>query len=221
MTGLWLEARWIVRLLAADEFFPSYEAVGLLATGIALYALYLAMVVVLGRTGRTEFGLPATVAAVAVNVVLNLILVPSQGIVGAGIALVASYVVVVILMYIFTQRLFFVPYEWRRLALIVGAAASLVGLGEVVMPTDGVDGFLGRLVLWLGFPVVLYLLRFLTAEERGMVRALLSPAAVRAGLAALQSESADGERGSRERDEAPQTGAPETFEQASRDSDRL
>ena len=132
-----------MRLLAADEFFASYEAVGPLATGIALYAIYLAMVVVLGRTGRTEFGLPATAAAVVVNVVLNLILVPSEGIVGAAIALVASYVVVLVLMYVFTQRLFLVPYEWRRLALMVVVAAGLIALGEAVMPTDGVDGFLG------------------------------------------------------------------------------
>src|SRR3954469_21724913 len=88
--GLWLESRWIVRLLAASDFFPSYQAIGLVATGIALYALYLAMVVILGRTGRTEFSFPATIAAVASNIALNLILVPSNGIVGAGIALVAS-----------------------------------------------------------------------------------------------------------------------------------
>ncbi len=138
VVGLWLEARWIVRLLAADTFFPAYQAIGLLATGIALYALYLAMVVILGRTGRTEYSFPATAAAVVVNIVLNLVLVPSEGIVGAAIALVASYVVVLVLMYLFTQRLFHVPYEWRRLALVVFAAAGLIGLGEAVVPTDGI-----------------------------------------------------------------------------------
>ena len=96
VTGLWLESRWIVRLLAAPEFFGSHRAVGLLATGIALYALYLAMVIILGRTGRTEFSFPATIAATATNVVLNLVLVPPLGIVGAGLALVASYLVVVV-----------------------------------------------------------------------------------------------------------------------------
>ena len=38
-------------------------------------------------------------------------------------------------MYVFTQRLFPVPYEWGRLARIVAASAALVGLGELVMPT--------------------------------------------------------------------------------------
>ena len=53
------------------------------------------LVVILGRTGRTEFNFPATIAALVVNVALNLLLVPPLGIVGAGLALVASYLVVV------------------------------------------------------------------------------------------------------------------------------
>jgi len=220
VTGLWLEARWIVRLLAADEFFASYEAIGLLATGIALYALYLAMVVVLGRTGRTEFGLPATASAVAVNVALNLILVPSEGIVGAGIALVASYVVVIVLMYVFTQRLFRVPYEWGRLAMVVLVAGALVGLGELLMPTSGFVGFVGRGALWLAYPLVLWGLGFLSGEERQWLRVQLRPAAVRAALAGLGGEAAPAEGVSRERAEAPEAGAPETFEQAERDIDR-
>ncbi|MDX6603674.1 MAG: hypothetical protein QOF23_183, partial [Solirubrobacterales bacterium] len=106
VTGMWLLSRWIVRALAAPKFFDSYEAIGLIAAAVTLYALYMAMVVILGRTGRTEFNFPAAIAALAVNLALNLILVPPLGIVGAGLALVASYLVVVALMYFFTQRLF-------------------------------------------------------------------------------------------------------------------
>ena len=216
VVGLWLEARWLVRVLAADEFFGAYEVIGPIAAGISLYAIYLAMVVVLGRTGRTEFGLPATAAAVVVNVALNLILVPEEGIVGAAIALVASYVVVVGLMYVFSQRLFRVPYEWRRLGLIVGVAAALIAGGDLLLPTEGVDGFALRLVAWLAFPVLLFIAGFLSREERLEVRRWMEPGAISARLAELRSAP----RGT-ELDEAPHGGAvPETFEQASRDSDR-
>ncbi len=59
VTGMWLFARWIARVLAAPKFFESYEAVGLISTAVTLYALYMVMVVILGRTGRTEFNFPA------------------------------------------------------------------------------------------------------------------------------------------------------------------
>jgi O-antigen/teichoic acid export membrane protein len=190
VTGMWLYARWIVRALAAPEFFDSYEAIGLIAAAVTLYALYMVMVVILGRTGRTEFNLPAAIAALVVNVVLNLVLVPPLGIVGAALALAASYLVVTALMYLFTQRLFPVPYQWGRLARVVFAAAVLVGLGELVMPTSGALGFLGRGLLWALYPLALWATGFFTPEERSWIARLRHPGTVLAGIAALRSQPA-------------------------------
>jgi O-antigen/teichoic acid export membrane protein len=178
VTGMWLFSRWIARVLAAPEFFDSYEAVGLIATAVTLYALYMVLVVILGRTGRTEFNFPATIAALVANVALNLALVPPLGIVGAGIALVASYIVVVGLMYAFTQRLFPVPYEWGRLVRVVLVSAALVGAGEALLPGEGAAGFLGRAALWAAFPLVLLASGFFNAEERGWLAMLRRPGAL-------------------------------------------
>jgi O-antigen/teichoic acid export membrane protein len=188
VTGMWLFSRWFARILTTPEFFASYEAVGLVSTAVTLYALYLVLVVILGRTGRTEFNLPATLTALVVNIALNLALVPSLGIVGAGLALVASYLVVLALMYVFTQRLFPVPYEWGRLARIVLASAALVGVGELAMPTSGAAGFLGRAALLAAYPLVLYLGRFFTPAERSWIARLRHPAAIAAELRALRAE---------------------------------
>jgi len=215
-SGLWLESRWIVRLLAAPDFFASYQAVGLLATGIGLYGLYLAMVVILGRTGRTEYSFPATIAAVVTNVILNLILVPSHGIVGAGLALVGSYVVVLVLMYAFTQRLFPVPYEWRRLALVLLSAAGVVAAGELLLPTSGAIGLLSRGVLWLAYPGILYLFGFLHEEERTGLAELLRPSAIAARAKSLRAATADP---GADEDEQSDFG-PEVYEVAARDEDR-
>lgn len=175
VTGMWLFSRWIVRILAAPQFFDSYEAIGLIATGVTLYALYMVLVVILGRTGRTEFNFPATIAALVANVALNLLLVPSLGIVGAGLALVASYIVVVALMYVFTQRLFPVPYEWGRLARVVLVSAALVGLAELLLPTEGFIGLLTRILFWFAYPAALLLGGFFTDEERGWLGRLRHP----------------------------------------------
>jgi peptidoglycan biosynthesis protein MviN/MurJ (putative lipid II flippase) len=218
VVGLWLLARWIVRLLAAPEFFEAYEAIGLLATGITLYALYLVQVVVLGRTGRTEFNFPATIAATAANIGLNIALVPPLGIVGAGLALVASYLVVLALMYAFTQRLFPVPYEWGRLGLIVGTAAALIAGGELLLPTEGAIGLVSRTAVWLSYPAVLWSARFLTPEERRSLSRMLRPSAVaermrRVRVApAAPATAAEGGRGPRLTEEV--------YETEARDEDR-
>jgi O-antigen/teichoic acid export membrane protein len=227
VTGLWLLSRWLVRLLAADAFFDAHEVIGLLATGVALYSLYLTLVVILGRTQRTEFNFPATAVATAANIGLNLALVPPLGIVGAGIALVASYVIVLVLMYAFTQRLFAVPYEWGRLALAVGVAAALIGLGEALLPTDGLAGLAGRVVLWFAYPAVLYGTGFLSPAERGPLAQLLRPSAVAERLRRLRvaaNAAAEEPAATHARPPAPHDGlaphlTPEVYEQATRDED--
>jgi O-antigen/teichoic acid export membrane protein len=208
VAGMWLFARWIARALAAPEFFESYEAVGLISTAVTLYALYMVLLVILGRTGRTEFNFPATAAALASNVVLNLLLVPSLGIVGAGIALVVSYLLVVALMYGFTQRLFPVPYEWARLAKVVLITAALVGFGELLLPTEGFAGLLGRVVVWLAYPLLLLGTGFFTREERAWLAHLRRP-----------SELLERYRAARQRPAAVDGRLPEVFEAEQMDED--
>jgi O-antigen/teichoic acid export membrane protein len=218
VAGLWLLSRQLTELLAAPEYFEAHEAVGLLATGVALYALYLTLVVILGRTGRTERSFPATVAGMVANIALNLVLIPPLGIVGAGIALAASYLIVVVLMYLLTRRIFPVPYEWARLALLVAATAAVVGLGELLLPKDGPEAWLTRTAAWLALPPILYGAGFLTHEERVWVRALMRPRAVAASLRRLAAASSAGGEA-----EPPRAGRlpPEVFEQAQRDEDRF
>lgn len=210
VVGLWLEARWIVEILAAPEFFDSYEAVGLLALGAALYGIYLALVVVLGRTGRTEFNLPATAAATAANLGLNLLLVPPYGIVGAAVALVISYLLVIVLMYRFTDRLFPVAWQWGKLAWIVALAVALVAGGELLLPTDGFAGLLSRGALWLAYPVLLWFSGALSGPERRYIRELANPSEIRRRLAELRRRTAD----------APVEGGGETLEAELLDEDR-
>jgi len=212
VTGLWLFSRWIVRLLAAPEFYRAHEAIGLLSTGIALYSLYLVQVIILGRTNRTALSLPATVAGTVLNVILNLLLVPSHGIVGAGIALVASYLVILAITYVLTQRLFAVPYEWGRLFAVVLLLAATVVLAEAVVPTSGADGFLLRAALWAAFPLALIASGFLTGEERRAITSMLRPSAVRERLRNLRERAEEPEADESDR-------GTEVYEAVTRDED--
>jgi O-antigen/teichoic acid export membrane protein len=190
VAGMWLFSRWIVRALAAPKFFDSYEAIGLISIGVTLYALYQVMVVILGRTDRTEFNFPAAIGALVANVALNLILVPPLGIVGAGLALALSYLVGLGLMYAFTQRLFPVPYEWGRLLRVVLTVTVLVGLAELFVPTEGADGLLLRVALFAAYPLALFATGFFTAEERGWLARLRHPRKLWSDLRALPAEPA-------------------------------
>jgi hypothetical protein len=112
-------------------------------------------------------------------------------------------------MYVFTQRLFPVPYQWGRLARVVCSAAVLVAVGELVLPTSGLLGFVGRAALWALYPLALWATGFFTPEERGWIARLRHPGAVLAGIAALRSQppAVDGT-------------VPEVYEAERQDEDR-
>ncbi|MEA2189423.1 MAG: hypothetical protein QOK16_4434, partial [Solirubrobacteraceae bacterium] len=109
VAGLTLLGRWIVRLLAAPEYFAAHEALPWVALGWAMYGLFLVLVTIGGRAGITTRTFPAALAGVAVNVIGLVLLVEPLGIAGAGIALVAAYAVMLVVLHLLTRRLFAVP----------------------------------------------------------------------------------------------------------------
>jgi O-antigen/teichoic acid export membrane protein len=168
--GVALLGRWMVRLLAAPQFFGAYKALPWLALGWALYGLYLMLMVIAGRAGVTTRNFPATLMGLIANVALLLVLVPSNGlglgIAGAGIALCGAYVVMITVMYLLTRSLFKVDFEWTRLGLLCVIFAGVAVSGEILLPTHGLVGLVLR-ALWLSLaPALLLLTRFTNAEER-------------------------------------------------------
>lgn len=190
VTSIWLTAPWIVRIFAAPEYFDAQEAVGPVAAGTALYALYMVLLVVLGRTGRTEFNFPATLAGVGANIGLNLLLVPIWGIVGAGVSLIVSYGVVLVLMYVFTQRLFPVPYEWGRLLKVVGSAGAMIAIGLLFVPDDGIGALAIRLLLIALVPLAMIATGFFSQTEREYVKLLLRPRELASRIQAARAREA-------------------------------
>jgi O-antigen/teichoic acid export membrane protein len=121
-----------------------------------------------------------------VNIALLAALVPPLGIAGAGLALVGSYLVVLGLMYVFTQRLFPVPYEWGRLLRVVLIVAAIVGFAELLVPTSGAEGLLIRAALFAAYPLALFASGFFSEEERGWIARLRRPGALLAELRSVE-----------------------------------
>jgi O-antigen/teichoic acid export membrane protein len=165
VAGITLLGRWVVRLLASPAFYAAHEALPWVALGWALYGLFLVFVSIAGRAKVTTRTFPAAAAGLAVNVVVLVALVGPLGIAGAGIALCAAYLVMLVVVHLLTRRLFAVPFERLRLAKIVAIVGGLAIAGELVLPTAGVAGFAARAAVLAATPLVLLLARVFTTQE--------------------------------------------------------
>jgi len=155
-----------VRLLSPPEYFEAHEALPWVALGWAMYGRFLVLVTIGGRAGVTARNFPAALAGVVVNVVMLIVLVEPLGIAGAGIALVAAYAVMLVVLHLLTRRLFTVPFEWGRLAHAVGLLAGIAVAGELLLPTTGAAGLALRAAALAAIPVALLATGFMRPEER-------------------------------------------------------
>jgi len=174
VAGLTLLGRWVVRLLAAPAYFEAHEALPWVALGWAMYGLFLVLVTIGGRAGVTTRNFPAALAGVVVNVVVLVLLVEPLGIAGAGIALVAAYAVMLVVLHLLTRRLFSVPFEWGRLAHAILLLAGISVIGELLLPTAGVEGFVLRALALAAIPLALLATRFMRPQEATALRDLLA-----------------------------------------------
>ncbi len=173
VAGLALLGRWVLRLLTTPAYFGAYRALPWVALGWAMYGLWVVFLVIAGRAKVTTRNFPASLAGLAANVVLLLVLVPPLGIAGAGIALCGAYVAMLGVMHLLTRRLFPVSFEWRRLAQLVLVIGGIAAAGELLLPTHGVVGFLTRTLAFAAIPAILYLTGFAHQQELRQLRALM------------------------------------------------
>jgi O-antigen/teichoic acid export membrane protein len=174
VAGLTLLGRWVLRLLVADSFFGAYRALPWVALGWALYGLWVVFLVIAGRAKVTTRNFPASLAGLAANVALIVLLVPPLGIAGAGIALCGAYAVMLTVMHFLTRRAFKVAFEWRRLTQLCLVMGAVAVVGDLLLPTDGVVGFIARLAALLAIPLLLAATGFAHVQERRQLRALMA-----------------------------------------------
>jgi len=167
--GLGLLSPWLVQLLTTEQFYAGSQVVAPLAFGTVAYAAYIVMAIGVGRAKRTQLNWAITGAAAALNVALNLILIPPYGMMGAAVATVAAYSLMFVLMVGYAQRVFPSPYQWRRVGTAAGVAVALVVVGKLLDV-----GLVPAALLALAYQVALGLAGFYLPSERARLRAIVA-----------------------------------------------
>jgi O-antigen/teichoic acid export membrane protein len=166
--ALGLLGPWIVRLLASKpEFYPASRVVSPLSFGAAAYAAYVVVAIGVSRARYTRFNWVVTGAGALLNIGLNFALIPPYGMMGAAISTVAAYALMFVGMTLNAQRVYPVPYQWRRVATLVAAAVGLTVVGKLVPASLPV-----AVALTVVYPLALLPLGFYLRAELQPIRSL-------------------------------------------------
>ena len=166
----------LIQLVSGENaaiYLEGQRVIPLVTLGFLFYGIYVIFTGGVYVESRTRM-LPGIVSAgAATNVVLNVILIPRIGIIGAAWGTVAAYALMAAALYLSTRRFYRVAYERGRLLKI-----GFVGLVLFVAITTFVrestaEGMVARGLLLLGYPLILWGWNFFEPREWERMREIV------------------------------------------------
>jgi O-antigen/teichoic acid export membrane protein len=170
-------AAWILPVFHAvmpESYWNASRAVAPLALAAMCMGAYTVFAVGLNVTKRMRLLPPLAVCGAALAVGLYFALIPPFSFVGAAWATVGAMAGLSLLVVVVSNRIYPVPWDWSRIALV---AATALGL---CLASLAVDAWLSipvsipaRIGITLAFPAVLVLLGFFSQSDLSAIRARL------------------------------------------------
>ncbi len=137
LTHLLAPASWgAARIEAAD-------VLRVVAAGSFVYSLYFMVVSAVFLTRRTTYLPLLTITAGATNVILNLILIPRVGVMGAAWSTLVGYLILAVGTALYARRGYPLRVDLARLLVLAGMGAALVVLARVALPATPTLGAFG------------------------------------------------------------------------------
>jgi len=128
----------VIRVMADPQFHSAYTVVPILLAAHILWSLVGYVNLGLLLRDRTETLAKLAVITVAIVLVLNYLLIPPLGILGAALATLAAYAARFLMVLRAAQAQYFIRYDWARVLFPYGIVVAAVLL-KLSLPRDSVS----------------------------------------------------------------------------------
>src|SRR3989339_1609392 len=154
--------------LVGAKYAAGLPVIPVLLLAYLFCGIYSNFIVGIYAREKTRYIPLITCAGAIINVGCNLFAIPRFGIMGAAIVTLISYMAMAAILYPISMKLYFIPYEWRRIATL----ALLTAL--VYVPALVLGSTLVRIIGVAAFVPLLYAVRFFDKEEIAKAKAFLT-----------------------------------------------
>lgn len=168
-----LFAREALMIVATPPFYDANLVAGILAFNYIVICLsYIASIGTSIAKNNYMYGAASLVSA-ALLVILNLSLIPVFGKEGAALSTLASQIIIPIAVFWHAQRLYPIPYNFKKSALIF-LSSLIAGFGILFVLSKAQIGFSAALAVKIAASVILGLILFLTLRREFFSTKLLN-----------------------------------------------
>ena len=165
-----LMGKTLLLLFASAKYADAHPVVILIAVSCVFQFLFFIPSRGLYIMKRTMLFPPLLFVTVGVNVLLSFFLIPKYGIMGAAWATLMAYLVRSILTFVFSQRVYYVPYLYMKMGRAFLAFGILLLIGTHLPEWNIAFQILLKAAVLMLFPCLLYLFGFFEKEELKHIR---------------------------------------------------
>ena len=158
-------AKEAITLVTTPEYTQAYVVTPFLSFGTFFLGAYTLLSIGINLVNKMHIITTTTIIAAILNIILNFILIPRYGILGAAISTASSYLVSTMLVYFFSQKYYPIDYKMKKNMTIVLISVGYL-IGYFTITVEGtIINLIIRALICLSFPVVLYTLKLLTPNQ--------------------------------------------------------
>lgn len=139
VVGLSVLSRAILEIITTPEFAEGYLVIPFVALAGLAAGVFQIIINITHLVKKTQFNLYIHLLASTSNLLLNLTLIPTIGILGAAIAALVSYTLMALVAYYVSSKYITFAIDWPFIAKSVVSSAAMAGIIETMYPKSNID----------------------------------------------------------------------------------
>lgn len=165
--GISLFGQEAVKILTVNkpDYWDAYMVIPFIAFGILFGMMKDQTIYSLQIAKRTGIIASVIVFVSLLNLVLNILLIPFIGAIGAGLSTLLSQIIYFGTMLYYARRYYPVPYEFRKIFISIGLGAFFCFIAYLIRDWSLAWRLCIKTVLLASYPLVLYLFRLYNENE--------------------------------------------------------
>ncbi|MBI3193727.1 MAG: polysaccharide biosynthesis C-terminal domain-containing protein [Ignavibacteriae bacterium] len=160
--------------LINERYWSGLEIVPIVLLGYVFLGMATTMSAGIYIEKKTKYNPPITMTAAAVNIAANFFLIPIIGMAGAAWATLVAYLVMAVMTYFMSQRIYPIQYEWGRLGKIA-LVTTVIILAEAIILAPNIEK-LFKVLLIVVFFLLFGIIKFFEKGEMVVIKQQLSKA---------------------------------------------
>jgi O-antigen/teichoic acid export membrane protein len=156
----------IIEIMSSNsDYWIAYTVVPLISLAFVFKGMQYVFSLAFHFTKKTSYNAYVVIATSLLNVSLNFWLIPELGYIGAAYAMAISMFVMMLLSYIYAQKLYKINYELKRITLLLIVGLLIYAVSTIQFEFSNSFQILIQFLLLTLFPSLLFLLRFFDEAE--------------------------------------------------------